>query len=958
MKQFATSFLLISLLMGGSSLWAQSRRTSEALSAIALPIQTKGWIQFRKEVQVDATSLFQAHKAAFGLGNMDQMLLKDSHTDRLGMEHFRFQLHHQSVPVEGAEYIVHARNGIAEKANGFLPMLRNLNTTPSIDSDQAFEIAKTHMNAEVLMWEIPGNESALQHARRDPSATYFPQAELLIADTDFDPTIEQYRLVWKFDIYAAHPHSKKWIYVDAENGAIVKELETLHTANSVGTAVTKYSGIRSIVTDSTGAEFRLRESKRGADGTYVGVDIETYDMNMSLDYSTAVDFVDDDNYWDNANPELDEAATDAHWGAELTHDYFWEKFARSSFDGTGSPILSYIHYDTAYFNAFWNGQWMTFGDGANAPLTSLDVVSHEFTHGVTGTSAGLIYANESGALNESFSDIFGNAVEYAADPLLFNWQIGEGFGTPFRNMADPNQFGDPDTYKGTNWYEGSGDNGGVHINSGVQNHWFYLLVQGGTGTNDFGEPYNVTAIGWEKAAAISYRNLTEYLIPISQYPDAREGALEAAADLYGPCSEEYIAVAEAWFAVGVGAKIQPDDFGIGRIEPIAACGVSDEEFISVEIEYYGCDTFPGGSLLVTYSVVDPVSLVGEQVNLPMMTRGTPFSYQFSQPLQLDQLGEYKILSRTFYPGDSYTPNDSSERINAYRKGYFTNEQIDFENFANSFSILDSLHIIANEESLAEIQGQIGKDESFGLLMEGGTINGYQVFFPPEVAPDLVNPDYTAEVCMCIDATNMDSLKFSFDLRQTFSPYVETAFSFFADSTLTRERVNVLRLMINDEEVDRYNPTSHENDPWTTHTYDLDMYLGESLNLCFLGTMNQSKEVDNFDIGDRIYLDNINFSSVSSPISSIDGLEATRVAVAFPNPASDLLNVEYDARVSQDLEVQLINALGQIVEHRSWKVAGGQNQLQLSMEGLADGIYTLKVQDEKGWLVNKIVKQGD
>jgi bacillolysin len=118
-------------------------------------------------------------------------------------------------------------------------------------------------------------------------------------------------------------------------------------------------------------------------------------------------------------------------------------------------------------------------------------------------------------------------------------------------MADPNQFGDPDTYKGTNWYTGTGDYGGVHYNSGVQNKWFYILTTGESGTNDNGYSYSVTGIGLDKASRIAYRNLTVYLTASSNYAVARAGALQSATDLYGALSDEVTATAEAWNAVGV-----------------------------------------------------------------------------------------------------------------------------------------------------------------------------------------------------------------------------------------------------------------------------------------------------------------------------------------------------------------------------------------------------------------------
>ncbi|RMF57727.1 MAG: T9SS C-terminal target domain-containing protein [Calditrichaeota bacterium] len=199
---------------------------------------------------------------------------------------------------------------------------------------------------------------------------------------------------------------------------------------------------------------------------------------------------------------------------------------------------------------------MTYGDGDGvtfSPLVSIDVVGHEITHGVTEHSANLVYSYESGALNESFSDIFGEAIEnYAAGSN--DWLIGDDIdisGNGIRNMSNPNEDGDPDTYKGTYWATGSGDNGGVHTNSGVQNFWFYLLTNGGSGVNDNGFSYNVSGIGLTKAAAIAYRNLTVYLTTNSNYSDAYLGALDAATDLYGAGSAEYNSVSDAWDAVGV-----------------------------------------------------------------------------------------------------------------------------------------------------------------------------------------------------------------------------------------------------------------------------------------------------------------------------------------------------------------------------------------------------------------------
>ncbi len=162
-------------------------------------------------------------------------------------------------------------------------------------------------------------------------------------------------------------------------------------------------------------------------------------------------------------------------------------------------------------------------------------------------------------MNEAFSDCMGAAIRnFGKQTGTIDWLVGDEIGgTPFRNMANPNQYGQPDTYQGTSWYVGTADNGGVHTNSGVMNYWFYLLTMGGSGTNDNGASYAVTGLGINKAAAITFRMNTVYFTSGAQYADARYYSIQAAIDLYGPCTPEVIATTNAWHAVGVGAVFSP-----------------------------------------------------------------------------------------------------------------------------------------------------------------------------------------------------------------------------------------------------------------------------------------------------------------------------------------------------------------------------------------------------------------
>jgi hypothetical protein len=227
---------------------------------------------------------------------------------------------------------------------------------------------------------------------------------------------------------------------------------------------------------------------------------------------------------------------------------------RNSIDNNGRLLRALVHSGNNWFNAQYSSAYvmMRFGDGNNAPLTTIDITAHELTHGLTDFTADLVYSYESGALNESFSDIFGAAVEAEASPNKSRWLMGEDIGH-IRDMANPNAKGHPDTYKGTNWYFGSGDNGGVHYNSGVLNHWFYLLSEGKSGTNDNGDSFTVNSITIEKAAKVAFRMLSVYLSANSQYADARVAGIQAAKDLYGAGSNEEIQVTNAFYAVGVGA---------------------------------------------------------------------------------------------------------------------------------------------------------------------------------------------------------------------------------------------------------------------------------------------------------------------------------------------------------------------------------------------------------------------
>ena len=466
--------------------------------------------------------------------------------DKLGHTHYRYQQTFNDKPIEGAIWIAHTKANKVYSLNGLIyPSISGENTV-GITENNALNYALDYVGAEVYKWQLPKEETHLKWESGDEDATYYPKAEMVYVSQNYQK--ETYRLTFKFNIYAQKPLSRAYIFVDAITGKIIKRHEIIHHVDEPGNAHTAYSGEREIIADSFGGEFRLRDGSRGNG-------VRTFDLNQAWEHGGAVDFTDADNDWNNVNPQKDEYATDAHWGSEMTYDYYLEVHGRNSLDNAGFQLNNYVHFGADYYNAFWDGERMTFGDGSGAvtPLTTLDIAGHEVTHGLTSFTANLEYADESGALNESFSDIFGYAIERFARPADWDWLMGAEIGETLRSMSNPNAYESPDTYFGDFWAAlGGGDSGGVHTNSGVQNFWFYLMIEGGTGTNDNGDAYIVDAVGIDNSAAIAFRNLTIYLTPSSQFDDARFYAIQSATDLFGECSLEEIQTTNAWHAVGVG----------------------------------------------------------------------------------------------------------------------------------------------------------------------------------------------------------------------------------------------------------------------------------------------------------------------------------------------------------------------------------------------------------------------
>lgn len=488
--------------------------------------------------------------------------------DELGYVHTRYQQYVNNIPVEGSMIITHSMGDLITKVDGDYYEAFSPELSASLSEQNAFQSALKKVHAVKYMWENTVFENQQKQILNDPDFTFKPKGELVIVHKkDADYSAANMRLAYKFDIYAEEPLYRANVFVDANTGEILDEQNLICHADVVGTAVTKYSGTVPMTCDNTSGPYRLRETGRGNG-------INTYNLKTSKTY-TNTDFTNASTNWSLTG--TDQAAADAHWGAEMTYDYFKNIHNRNSIDDKGYALNSYVHYSTNYVNAFWDGTRMTYGDGSTSQgyniMTALDVCGHEITHGLTSNTSKL-GSGEAGALNEGNSDIFGTTIEFYARPSQHDWLMGADLMTNhkgLRDMSNPKNLGQPNCYKGTNW----SSSGEVHANDGPFIYWYYLLCQGGSGTNDLGNAWSVTGITMDEAKLIAFRQNTVYFTSSTTYASARTFSIEAATDLFGACSPEVIATTNAWYAVGVGAQYSGSTLAVtSSASPATICAGS------------------------------------------------------------------------------------------------------------------------------------------------------------------------------------------------------------------------------------------------------------------------------------------------------------------------------------------------------------------------------------------------
>ena len=534
------TFLLLGFLLSFSIASAKEKfgEEAEALVKGAQWVQTDerfgtiSFIQLRSDFIVEETQHFNwLASEALGLSNDYDFKLTSIENDELSHTHYRYKMYYKDIPIEPGTFYVHVFNGRVTSANGEYALFQDIENNPNISREDAFQTAidQAQINA------VDPARAAEIELMKSNGALVFLQ------------TGEHKKLAWKFELNEEIPLVKNAnYYIDAMTSEILYVDDLIMHIDFPTTAPSMYSGNVPIICNKTLSNiYTLNETSRG-----LGINTYSYYYTYYGSYSTNTISSPDTLWRLNSNLRY---GVDVHYALESSYDFFFQKFNRNSYDNSGHALNSYINY-YGYTAATYSGANFYFPmiNGNNLAQATIEIVGHEYAHAVISKTAALTGGAEARALNEGFSDIFGVAIDFFKNPTTANFIIGErtkANGVPSRNMGYPNLVGFPSSYLGTNYLASNYYNAGA-----VLNYWFYLLVNGGSGTNDFGNNYQINSIGLDAASRIAYYALTTFLTNSSNYSSCRTATIAAVTNLYGACSKEAKEVTKAWYAVNVGAN--------------------------------------------------------------------------------------------------------------------------------------------------------------------------------------------------------------------------------------------------------------------------------------------------------------------------------------------------------------------------------------------------------------------
>lgn len=475
-----------------------------------------------------------------------------------GRVHARLEQFHRGVRVFGGDVTRQTDRGLTISIFGTVYSGIDLDVTPALSPDDA-KAAIERLGGAAL------------------GADHLPELVVLPDEAG------GYRLTYRATIFTLQDGIE--YFIDAKTGEVV--LRLIGAQRQTGTAALGRG--QGVLGDDKKVQVTSQSGMFVASDLHRPPALKTYDargnVNRLINFLNGVTtFTDADLASSTSTAWSDPVPVDGHVYVGWTYDYFFKRHGRRGLDNNNIQIRSVVHpvrrqdlftYSNEiiglfFVNAFFCcGGIMVFGEGlppnvvlqasrqqVNFFVAALDIVAHELTHGVTDFSSRLIYRNESGALNEAFSDIMGTAVEFFFQPagnaaMQADYQMGEDVFTlgGIRSMSNPGMFGDPDHY--SRRFLGTEDNGGVHINSTIGSHAYYLAIEGGTNRTSGLSVQGIGVANREQMEKVFYRGFTQLMPANATYAVARAVTIQAARDLFGAGSASERAVMQAWTAVGV-----------------------------------------------------------------------------------------------------------------------------------------------------------------------------------------------------------------------------------------------------------------------------------------------------------------------------------------------------------------------------------------------------------------------
>jgi len=946
-------------------------------------------------------------------------------TDDLGQTHIKLQQSYKGLKVYGGQIWLHAEKGQINLFNGRnqpTPSLENIN--PNFSKEQAQNIANQDVALKTTIREITGLQKKLIGAQKTPELVIYHPIE---TNTP--------KLVWHLRF---HPNvSNEWEYfIDAQSGEIIESYKTLcqlhyrgekgdkahghrHVKAKMKAASTVSNGDRSL-TKLSSEETVFDRMQNGPvtsisrdlnnfnqtvhayelDNTFFLIDASRpmfsasrsslpndpigaiWTINAQNTYPENDDFevihlVNNNNNWN------DQISVSAHSNAGFAYDYFNRTFGRNSINGRGGTVVSIVNVSdedgSGLDNAFWSGSAMFYGNGGQAfePLAkALDVAGHEIAHGVIQNTANLRYQGESGAMNESYADVFGVLID-RDDYLLGEDVVNRNVfrSGALRNVADPHnggtRLGDPGWQPDnvSEQYRGREDNGGVHINSGITNRAFFLVAN---------------TIGRDKAEQIYYRALTTYLVTTSQFVDLRASLLQAATDIHGGSSNEVSIIGQAFDAVGILGSTTGQGEQSGGAEEVEVPANPGQDFV-LYTDDMNSKLFVANSsgeqiailsdkgVLSRPSITDDGSIV-VYVGLDQKIYATLIDWSagtFDEPIlvQDQPIWRNAAISRQ---GDLIAALDA-ERINTvdvfnlntqelktfelynptFTEGISTGE-VDYADvlefdFTGEFVMYDASNSIKGDFGGSDINYW---DIGFIKVFDNQT-NDYEVEVENNIfklfsgLPENVsvgNPTFSKNSPNIIAYEYIDAFNTTEDGEQIYELRG-------LNGTTQDEGTIFLSLNLNVPNYSRLDDKMIFNfvsDDGVTNIAQIDLASDK---------INPANEDGTFFIqetgGAKL---GVWFSDGSRTLTATNELEkAVENLEIAPNPFEETLTIQFNLKERKELTIELYNTLGQRQYTNHFSANNGQNSTTLATDNLPAGTYFLSLKSEEGIVTRKVIR---